>query len=143
MGAFEHFPYTNFQDLNLNNLLTTMREWHEKLKEEVSIVEGYETRLKELETFQLQIENYIESGRLPESFIKTLLKWTKNNIPEIIKPAVQNVWFGVDSIGRLIINVPDSWSSLKFNTTGYDIEIGTNIANVNVTFGHLVVRGGF
>ena len=143
MGLFEHFPYTNFQDLNLNDLLTTMREWHEKLKAEVDIVEGYEARLKELETFQLQIENYIRTGKIPNSFIKNLLLWAENNIPEIIKPAIQNVWFGLDSNGRLIINVPDSWNKLHFNTTGFDIEIGTNIAEVNVAFGHLVVRGGY
>lgn len=143
MGIFEHFPYTNFQDLNLNGILTTMREWHTQLEAEAEIVEGYNSRLVELEKFQKEIEAYIASGNIPATFIKTLLIWAEQNIPEIIKPAVQNVWFGLDSTGRLIINVPDSWNKLLFNTTGYDIEIGTNIPGVNVTFGHLVVRGGY
>ena len=33
MGLFEHFPYTNFQDLNLNTLLEKMKNLLAAMKE--------------------------------------------------------------------------------------------------------------
>lgn len=32
MGVFEHFPYTNFQDLNLNWVIGTVKELSEEVK---------------------------------------------------------------------------------------------------------------
>lgn len=42
MGAFEHFPYTNFHDMNLDWLLQKVQELEEKVKELEERVEALE-----------------------------------------------------------------------------------------------------
>ena len=136
MGLFEHFPYTNYQDLNLNTLLQRMKELLSSMNELQNLVGGYEDRIRELEDFQKEIENYLDNGILPEAVLKALYNWERKNVPNIIKEAVKNIWFGLDTSGRLIINVPDSWKNIVFKTTGYDIVIGNTELE---TFGHLVL----
>lgn len=143
MGLFEHFPYTNFQDLNLDSILKLLREWKDIMQSYANFINGYDERVQDLERFQKQIESYITSGYIPDSIKKALYKWANTNMPALLRTAVMSVWFGTDEKGRLIAYVPDSWQSLKFMTTGYDVEIGTSEPDTNIRFGHLVITGGF
>lgn len=49
MGAFEHFPYTNFHDLNLDWIVDKIREWEKSVKD-------FETKFANIETDWSEIE---------------------------------------------------------------------------------------
>lgn len=127
---FEHFPYTNFQDLNLDVLLQKMKELLAAMYELQSFVGGYDQRIKDLEKFVLQLE----SGRFPQSFLDALYKWLNINVPEILSTAIKNVWFGLTDSGYFVAYIPESWYEIQFNTTGYDFE-----TSLQPEFGHLVL----
>lgn len=54
-------------------------------------------------------------------------------IQEAIDKAIRNVWFGLNTDGHFVAYIPENWSQIQFNTTGYDITVP------NVGFGHLVL----
>lgn len=49
MGAFEHFPYTNFHDLNLDWIIDKIREWEQSVKNFEKKFAGIETDWAEIE----------------------------------------------------------------------------------------------
>lgn len=130
MAPFEHFPYTNFQDLNLDELLRHMRELLETMKDLEKYVGGYNKRIADLEFFKKQLE----SGNFPDSLISSLERWLKVNVPDIISDAVHNVWFGLTDSGYFVAYIPESWRDIKFRTTGYDFE-----TSLQPEYGHLVL----
>lgn len=135
MGLFEEFPYTNFQDLNLDTLLIKMKETLAALAEMQKYVGGFDDRIKSL-------ENYIdrlESGIYTPAFITHLYNWLHNNMPDILSDTIKQVWFGLTDSGYFVAYVPESWSDIQFNTTGYDY-----FTDLQPNFGHLVLsaKGG-
>lgn len=127
---FEHFPYTNFQDLNLDVLLQKMKELLAAMYELQQFVGGYDKRIRDLELFIAGLE----TGKFPQSFLNALYKWLSENVPEILSMAIKNVWFGLTDSGYFVAYIPDSWNEIKFNTTGLDIEI-----DLQPEYGHLVL----
>lgn len=130
MGLFETFPYVNFQDLNLDELLNHMRELLAHMRELNSYVGGFDDRIKALEKF----EKEFETGRFNETFLNALYKWLNNNVPAILYDAVKQVWFGLTDSGYFVAYIPESWNDIKFNTTGYDY-----LTDLQPDFGHLVL----
>lgn len=130
MGLFETFPYVNFQDLNLNELLRHMRLLLAHMKEVDNYVGGFDDRIKTLEKFMTQME----SGKFSDAFLNTLYKWLHDNVPDIISEAVKQVWFGLTDSGYFIAYIPQSWNDIKFNTTGYDY-----FTELQSEYGHLVL----
>ena len=127
---FEHFPYTNFQDLNLDVLLQKMKDLLAAMYELQSFVGGYDKRIRDLELFIAGLE----TGKFPQSFLNALYTWLSENVPEILSMAIKNVWFGLTDSGYFVAYIPDSWNEIKFNTTGLDIEI-----DLQPEYGHLVL----
>ena len=130
MALFEHFPYTNFQDLNLDELLRNMREVLAEMKELQDFVGGFDDRIKELETYV----DALNSGNFPDSFLTSLYNWLDSNVPDIIYRVVKMVWFGLTDDGYFIAYIPESWSDIVFNTTEYDISL-----ELQQEYGHLVL----
>lgn len=130
MALFEHFPYTNFQDLNLDELLRHMRELLTKMKELENLVGGYNDRISALETFMQQME----SGDFPPAFLDSLYEWLSVHVPEILADAIKMVWFGLTEDGYFVAYIPNSWDDIQFNTTEYDISIP-----LQPEYGHLVL----
>lgn len=130
MGLFEHFPYTNFQDLNLNTLLQNMTALLEKMKVLQQEVGGYEARIRSLEIYV----DKLNRGDFSDSFLQSLYAWLEDHAPEIFYDAVKKVWFGLTDSGYFAAYVPDSWNDVQFNTTGYDIFL-----DQQPEYGHLVL----
>lgn len=130
MGLFETFPYVNFQDLNLNELLNHMRLLLAHMKELDSYVGGFDGRIKTLEKFMAQME----SGKFNDAFLNALYKWLHDNVPEILTYAIRQVWFGLTDTGYFVAYIPESWRDIVFNTTGYDIT-----TPYESEYGHLVL----
>lgn len=130
MGLFESFPYVNFQDLNLNELLRHMQLLLAHMKEVDSYVGGFDDRIKTLEKFMAQME----SGKFNDAFLNALYKWLHDNVPDIISEAVKQVWFGLTDAGYFVAYIPESWNDIQFNTTEYDY-----FTDLQPEFGHLVL----
>lgn len=135
MALFEHFPYTNFQDLNLDTLLTKMRELLAAMKSLQDLIGGYEDRIEALETYI----NNMDQGNFSEAFLNSLYTWLNDNVPEILANAIKMVWFGLTDTGYFVAYIPESWNDIQFNTTGWDYE-----TPLQPEYGHLVLssRGG-
>lgn len=130
MALFEHFPYTNFQDLNLDTLLEHMRKLLAEMKDLNDLVGGYEDRITALENFK----NRMESGDFTEAFLNSLHSWLTANMPEILADLIKMVWFGLTDDGYFIAYIPESWDDIVFNTTEYDISL-----DLQPEYGHLVL----
>ena len=68
-----------------------------------------------------------------------LEKWMNNHDKEFVEKIVREylatmIFVEINSSGYFVFYIPDSWSSIHFHTTGYDIEL-----EEMPEFGHLVL----
>lgn len=89
MGAFEHFPYTNFQDLNLNWLLSKVKEYGDSIGD-------FENELNEaVDLFNALKNNVIELGS------------EINTINDHISDLTQSISIIVDNLENVNTNLGD------------------------------------
>ncbi len=55
-------------------------------------------------------------------------EWVKNFEPNIVNEIIEKyiargVYFGLTDAGNFVAYIPQSWVALRFNTSGYDIDI--------------------
>ena len=112
MAFWEHFPYTNFHELNIDWLVQVVK----KLSEECP--ENFEKLSAKFDKLSKEVENF------DCKYISELLE---NYIPAMIYPEITNA-------GYIVFNLPESWDSITFNTTGIDI---TSV--IQPEYGHLVL----
>lgn len=73
---------------------------------------------KELEIIQNWIDNF--DTTYAEQIIKDYL--------------AKMIWVEINDAGYFVYNIPQEWADLKFNTTGYDIDL-----DIEPEYGHLVI----
>ena len=129
MGVFDHFPYTNFHELNLSWCLKLLREFDTKLDELEEWRNTHEQEYKELKEFM----DAINSGNFPDSMLQAMRDWLTLNAPSIIGDLIKNDFFYLDDNGYFVAVIPDSWSELVFGTTGLDT------FPVGYDYGHLTI----
>lgn len=130
MGIFEHFPYTNFQDLNLNYLLKMVKELKAAFDKLSGNIPDIENRLKVLEDFQAAIE----SGDLSNGMKQAIFTWCEQNYNEVFSKYIRLVYFGLTDDGHFCAFIPENWQEIEFKTSGYDIELP------DTPYGHLVLN---
>lgn len=130
MGLFDHFPYTNVHELNLDWILKLMRELDSHVEQLEEWQKTHEEQYEELKAFM----NSINSGRLPESMIIAMKDWLSVNALDIIGELATTVFFGITDDGYFYAEVPNSWNDITFRTSGLDIFI------TGVDYGHLVLE---
>lgn len=129
MGAFDHFPYTNIHELNLDWVLKTCKD----VKAEVDRLDEWRA-IHEREYEQLkELYDQIIAGDFPESITQAFYDWMQRNAIDLVGSLVKTVFFGLTDDGHFIAYIPDSWSDIIFYTTGLDINIP------GVEYGHLVL----
>ena len=129
MGAFDHFPYTNIHELNLDWVLKTCKD----VKAEVDRLDEWRA-IHEREYEQLkELYDQIIAGDFPESITQAFSDWMQRNAIDLVGSLVKTVFFGLTDDGHFIAYIPDSWSDIIFYTTGLDINIP------GVEYGHLVL----
>lgn len=74
-----------------------------------------------------------------EADIKTIQEWIDNfdtsYAEQIIKDYVAKmIWVEINDAGYFVYNIPQEWSEIQFNTTGYDIDLA-----LCPEYGHLVI----
>lgn len=119
-GAFgERFPYTNFHDLNLDWIIEMVKKLTEDEEEQNRLIEELSERIQPLEEW---VANY------DPTFIR-------NTVEEYLRETLARMIFvEITDSGYIVYNIPESWDTITFNTTGLDI-----ILELQPEYGHLVL----
>lgn len=127
--SFFEFPHTRTYDSDLGYIIKqiqdllacceTMQEWKT----------SHEAEYDELK----DLYDRITSGRFPDEVKAAFERWMQQNALDIIGNLVKMVFFGLTDDGYFVAYIPESWSDIIFNTTGYDINIS------GMEYGHLTL----
>ena len=131
--AFNYeFPYTDPNLYNDDWLLKKMKELLTWMQE----TDEWKTEYQQAyEDFKKMVED-IENGTFPDSIVNAFNQWMSKNALDLVGHLVKTVFFGLTDDGHFVAYIPDSWSDIIFNTTGYDILLA---AHPEFEFGHLVL----
>lgn len=119
MGFFNNFPYTNFHELNTDWIVQVVKKISESYPEDFKKLSAkFDELSKDVATLSKEVENF------DCKYISELLV---NYIPAMIYPEITDA-------GYIVFNLPKSWDSITFNTTGIDITL-----EIQPEYGHLVL----
>ena len=129
MGFINAYPYTDFEQLNLDWLLMKMKE----------LIDANNVNYQELQDLAHRVDGFeafyddIMAGDFPEPFKVAFDKYISENALDILGEAVKMVFFGLTDDGYFIAYIPESWDEITFGTTGLDD------FPAGVDFGHLTL----
>lgn len=129
MGLFEHFPYTNFQNLNLDELSNRVTALENLYKTMADQTPEILNRIRTLEDFQRELE----AGDLSEGMRQAIFAWCQANYDEVFSRYIKLVYFGLTDDGHFCAFIPETWEEIEFKTSGYDIVLP------DVPYGHLIL----
>ena len=112
MGVFDHFPYTNFHELNLEWILKHFKEFIAELSELEDWRAQHEQDYQELK----QIYDDIVAGNFPQSMIDALYQWMQNNAIDLVGSMIKHIYFGLTNDGYFCAFIPQNWSDVQFDT---------------------------
>ena len=130
MGLFDHFPYTNVHELNLDWVLQTITECKAAVDDMEEWKAQHQTEYQELKNFM----DNIEAGNFPDSMYEAMRTWLVSNAFDIIGSMIKFITVGLTDSGYFVVTIPENWSQLIFNTTGYDI-----FPAIQPEYGHLTI----
>lgn len=122
MAFFNEFPFTRTYDSDLGWLIRRVKE----------IVGSYDS-IEEKVNAVYQFMEDIEAGNFPESVINAFKEWMRDNLLDLMGELAKQVYFGLTTDGYFVAFIPESWDDIRFNTTGYDLQLA------GYNFGHLVL----
>lgn len=129
MGVFEHFPYSNFHNMNLDWIIEHIKEFKAALDSLDAWKEEYEAEYQQLK----ELYDDIISGEFPESVQLAFTEWMQENAADIMGSMITMIFFGLTDSGYFVAYIPDGWDDIIFNTTGYDITVA------GYGYGHLTL----
>lgn len=131
MGLFDHFPYTNFHELNLTWILEHFCEFIKALDELQDWKTEHEKEYEELK----QLYDDILAGNFPESIQNAFNEWMEKNALDIVGSLVKMVYFGINDDGYFVAYIPESWNDIIFGTTGLDdFPTGVDYGHLTLSF---------
>lgn len=127
--SFFEFPHTRTYDSDLGWIIKTIK----KVTEEVEALDdwkiSHEAEYEQLKTLYDQVM----SGNFPPEITNAFSNWMMQNGLDLVGELVKMVFFGITDTGHFVAYIPEYWSDIIFNTTGYDITI------TGYDFGHLTL----
>lgn len=129
MGAFDHFPYTNVHELNLDWILAQVKTLTGELDTIKEWIEQHQDEYEELK----DLYDDIMAGDFPDSIKQAFSNWMQHNALQLVGELIQMVIINITDDGYLVAYIPESWEEIIFNTTGLDITIA------GYDYGHLVL----
>lgn len=131
MGAFEHFPYTNFQDLNLDWILKQLKALEDDVKEVVELSKTWSEQVDYLNKRMEAIED--ENSKLStlynsfvqevESKFNTLEQQQLENF-EVLKNQVENEFY------RLQLEINQALSTFNDRINYLDNKLDETLSNL-------------
>lgn len=130
MGFNHKYPYTDFQELNLDWILKTVKDLFNRVDNLTSWKNTHEVEYEQLKGLYDQIV----SGNFPESVKSAFYDWMTVNAADIVGNMVNLVIFNITDDGYLVAYIPESWDEIQFGTTGLDTFIA-----LQPEYGHLTL----
>ena len=113
---FNEYPYTNYNDYNLDWLIKTARNLLDRMDATEKWQEEHQKAYQELK----DLYDAVMSGNFPPSIQKAFEKWMRENALDLVGELVKTVFFGLTETGYFCAYIPESWEDIKFGTTGLD-----------------------
>lgn len=113
---FNEYPYTNYNDYNLDWLIKTARNLLDRMDATEKWQEEHQKAYQELK----DLYDAVMSGNFPPSIQKAFEKWMRENALDLVGELVKTVFFGLTETGYFVAYIPESWDDIKFGTTGLD-----------------------
>lgn len=127
--SFFEFPHTRTYDSDLGWIIETIK----KITKEVEMLDQWKIE-HEAEYEQLkELYDAVMSGNFPPEIQAAFYSWMQANGLDLVGELVKMVFFGITDDGHFVAYIPEHWSDIIFNTTGYDISIA------GYDFGHLTL----
>lgn len=130
MGIFEHFPYTNFHDMNDAWVLRVVKECIATVDNMEEWKSQHQEEYQELKDFM----DAINAGNFPDSMYDAMRAWFQANALDLVGSMVKQIYFGLNDEGYFIVTIPEQWSDLIFKTTGWDYN-----TPLQPEYGHLCI----
>lgn len=129
--SFFEFPHTRTYDSDLGWIIQTIK----KVTEEVEALDDWKIT-HEAEYEQLKtLYDQVMSGHFPPEITAAFTRWMSQNALDLVGELVKMVFFQITDEGYFVAYIPDSWSDIIFNTTGYDITIpGSEYGHLTLSF---------
>lgn len=127
--SFFEFPNTRTYDSDLGWLIKHVSSYDETIEALNQWIAENTPKLDDMEA----LYQALISGDLPEGVKIGIEKWCRENMQDLIGQMVQLVFFGITESGYFVAYIPESWTDIIFNTSGYDISIP------DIDFGHLIL----
>lgn len=113
---FDEYPYTNYNDYNLDWLIKTARNLLDRMEATEKWQEEHQKAYQELK----DLYDAVMSGNFPDSIKQAFQKWMEENALDLVGNLVHMVFFGLTETGYFVAYIPESWDDIKFGTTGLD-----------------------
>lgn len=130
MGLFDHFPYTNVHELNLDWILQLVKALDAKVDSMEEWKAQHEVEYQELKEFM----DWINAGNLPDESWTKIYNWLQANAFDIIGDMIKFITVGLNDNGYIVFKYPSQWDELIFRTTGLDIT-----TPLEPEYGHLTI----
>lgn len=119
MGAFDHFPYTNVHELNLDWILKEIKQLDGDM---LTIKEWIEQHQSEYEEIK-DLYDDIMSGNFPDSVKEAFSTWMHTHAIDLVGELIDMIIINITDDGYMIMYIPESWDDIIFMTTGLDVNI--------------------
>ena len=127
--SFFEFPHTRTYDSDLGWLIKQVNTYDETINALNAWIAKNEPKLNDMEILYQELI----SGDLPAGVQAGIEKWCRENMADLVAEMAHLVFFGITDDGYFVAYVPETWSDIIFNTTGYDISVP------DIDFGHLTL----
>ena len=128
MGFFNKYPYLNYNDLNLDWVISEIKKKYETDDQQNEEIAQLLEDVAALEAWKDAVNDGNYSVAMANSIKNYIIMYGIDLIGELATP----VAFTLEN-GYFVAEYPETWNDVTFNTTGYDItEAGYN-------YGHLVL----
>lgn len=130
MSIFNKYPYLDFNNLNLDWVISIVKALDANVDALNAWREEHEAEYQELNDIMQRINN----GELTPALRESIYTWLQTNAIDIIGELATSVFFEISDSGYWIAYVPESWEDITFFTTGLDITLP-----IQPDYGHLVL----
>ena len=127
---FNLYPYENVNDLNLDFILKHVKGLIAHVQTIDGWINEHEADYKEL----LAFKNAIEAGNFTPSMYNAMTQWIETHLFDLVGEMIKFITVSVNDAGYIVLTFPSQWKSIKFNTTGLDIE-----TPLQPDYGHLTI----
>lgn len=107
-NAPSYYEFLAKVNVQLKNMEDKFNSYDEEL---ASSIKEMKDRIEE------ELRRIVDGDYLTDQYLESLELWIDRNLTDIVSRIAKIVWFGLNDDGYFIAVIPDSWSTINFDTT--------------------------